>query len=213
MAQKYKVYFAQRPVIFSQELPAPDMVLNGCEVIRSNGKVDTILIESAILSGATIVWIHCENVMETWISFSAQFEFVQAAGGVVRNSDGKILFIYRLDKWDLPKGKVEYKEAIADAALREVEEECGIELPELVAPLCETWHTYVQNGQPMLKSTAWFVMNDNGSKPPLPQSIEGITETRWLSVGELDIVLSNTYDSVVDVLNAYAYYCTNNPIE
>ncbi len=182
------------------------MVLNGCEVIRSMGKTDTMLIESAIQSGAKMVWMHCGNVEESWNSFSAQFEFVRAAGGLVRNAEGKILFIYRLDKWDLPKGKVEPKESIAEAALREVEEECGIELPESVTPLCETWHTYIQDFQPKLKCTSWFVMNDKGSKPPFPQAIEGITETRWFSEDEFDLPLSNSYNSVIDVMAAYAQY-------
>jgi 8-oxo-dGTP pyrophosphatase MutT (NUDIX family) len=206
MDQKYKVYFAQRPVIFSQELPARDMGLNSCEVIHSKGKTDTILIESAIHSGAKMVWVHCENAQETWKTFASQFEFVRAAGGVVRNVDGKILFIYRLDKWDLPKGKVEEKESLPQAALREVEEECGIELPELIAPLCETWHTYIQNGQPILKCTAWFVMNNIGSRPPFPQAIEGITETKWFSEDELDQVINNSYNSVLDVIAAYSRY-------
>ena len=50
---------------------------------------------------------------------------IVAGGGKVINSDGKILFIFRNGKWDLPKGKAEQKETIDQTALREVEEETG----------------------------------------------------------------------------------------
>ena len=33
------------------------------------------------------------------------FKVVKAAGGVIENENKQILFIYRLKKWDLPKGK------------------------------------------------------------------------------------------------------------
>ena len=37
-----------------------------------------------------------------------------------------MLFIYRFNKWDLPKGKLNKGEKKQDCAIREVEEECGI---------------------------------------------------------------------------------------
>ena len=37
---------------------------------------------------------------------------VVAAGGLVRNSKGQVLFIYRNNKWDLPKGKREATETL-----------------------------------------------------------------------------------------------------
>ena len=48
----------------------------------------------------------------------------------------------RLGVWDLPKGKVEKSEDIEQAAVREVQEECGLVDVRLVAPLTSTWHTY-----------------------------------------------------------------------
>src|SRR5690554_5233690 len=43
----------------------------------------------------------------------SKFKVIEAAGGVVRKDD-KVLLIYRLGVWDLPKGKLEKKEAIAE---------------------------------------------------------------------------------------------------
>ena len=59
-------------------------------------------------------------------SFKNNFELIIAAGGKVSNTEGKVLFIFRLGKWDLPKGKVEDGETLEVSAVREVEEECGI---------------------------------------------------------------------------------------
>src|SRR5690606_28134115 len=66
-----------------------------------------------------------------------QFKIVNAAGGLVVK-DGKILMIYRLGVWDLPKGKLNKREEVEAGALREVEEECNIQV-EVVEKLPKTW--------------------------------------------------------------------------
>src|SRR5690606_23008426 len=58
----------------------------------------------------------------------ASVNVIKAAGGLVENSKSEYLFIKRLGKWDLPKGKVEEGEKMKEAAVREVEEECGIQI-------------------------------------------------------------------------------------
>lgn len=203
MAQKYKVYFANRPVIFTQSDPDPSLIFKGAEIIRSCGKMDIVLIESAIARGVKEIYIVCSDVHGAWKKFAEQFDFVQAAGGMVINSEGKMLFIYRHEKWDLPKGKVEEGEKIDDGALREVEEECSIGNLTIIKRLNDSWHTYIQKGEPMLKCTAWYEMKYNGSGTPKPQLEEGITEVRWLSENELKIVRSNTYPSVLDVIEDF----------
>ena len=54
------------------------------------------------------------------------YQLVEAAGGVVFNQDQHVLWMYRLGKWDLPKGKLEKNEKFETAAVREVEEECNV---------------------------------------------------------------------------------------
>ncbi|MDZ4823735.1 MAG: NUDIX domain-containing protein [Flavobacteriales bacterium] len=204
MAQKYKVYFLNRPVVFTDALPDGVAGATGIEVFHSRGTHDTGHIETAISRGARSIFILCNDVRESWERFSEQFEFVQSAGGLVLNHERKMLFIFRHDRWDLPKGKVEENESVEEGALREVEEECSLFELEIVSPLCETWHTYMQAGLPVLKCTSWFMMNHLGNEQPVPQAIEGITETRWLDWSELDEVRSNTYPSVLDVVEEYA---------
>jgi 8-oxo-dGTP pyrophosphatase MutT (NUDIX family) len=201
MAQKYKVYFANRPIVFTDMDTEPHATF-GLEVIVSHGKSDTAWIENAISRGAKAVHVRCQDVDLSWKNFEEQFMPVAAAGGVVINDRNEVLFIYRLDKWDLPKGKIEEGEAQDTAALREVEEECSIMPLELGALLMSTYHTYILHNQPILKSTAWYVMRYNGSTTPQPQLEEGITDVRWIASDKWDLVRSNTYPSVVDVLDA-----------
>ena len=49
------------------------------------------------------------------------FNIIKAGGGVVNNNKNQILFIYRLKRWDLPKGKLDKGETIRECAEREVE--------------------------------------------------------------------------------------------
>lgn len=178
-------------------------MFKGAEIIRSCGKMDIVLIESAIARGVKMIYVVCSELEMAWKKFSDQFEFVQAAGGLVLNEENKILFIYRHEKWDLPKGKVEDQESIDSGAIREVEEECSISNLELVSQLNTTWHTYIQKGDPILKATAWYIMKYKGQGTPKPQLEEGITETRWIGVDELNIVKANTYPSVLDVVEDF----------
>lgn len=165
--------------------------------------MDTVHIESAISNGARRIVLQCADPEKSWKAFASQFEFVQAAGGFVINLKGQALFIFRLEKWDLPKGKVESGENLEEAAIREVEEECSIGNLILEGPLCTTWHTYMQKGEPMLKATAWYVMKYEGDEIPSPQIIEGITEVKWMDLQNLSKVYQNTYPSVLDVIEAY----------
>lgn len=189
-------------MFFTQKEAQENPVKSGVETFVSKLKHDTMLIENAIARGAREIHVLCDDVEKSWQSFAEQFIFVQAAGGLVKNTKGELLFIYRLEKWDLPKGKVEKGEKLDEAAIREVEEECSITGLELHDLLLTTWHTYIQNGEPMLKATAWYRMNYNGQETPRPQTIEGITETRWINPSDLSIVLENTYASVVDVVES-----------
>jgi len=209
MPQKYKVYFANRPVVFinESEFDAVERTLGSManyESIVSQGKADTMLIESAIDRGARAIYVKCRDVEWSWQQFASQFLLIRAAGGVVSNDRDEILFIYRLDKWDLPKGKVEEGEELELAALREVEEECSIHKLELIHHLITTYHTYSLKGEQVLKSTDWYVMKHAGNDQPTPQLMEGISDAQWIAPENWnEIVLANTYPSVQDVMDAF----------
>lgn len=128
------------------------------------------------------------------------FITIKAAGGVVRNEENRYLFIFRKGKWDLPKGKLDNGEKTAVAAVREVEEECGIKVGNLDNRLCKTWHVYEDKGQIVFKKTSWFCMSAN-KQELIPQIEEDITEARWIAPGNFSSVRKNTYPLINDILN------------
>lgn len=148
----------------------------------------------------TGVLIYHDNLTELWEKFKANFKIIEAAGGLVKNNKRAALFIFRFGKWDLPKGKIEKGESIEKAAIREVEEECGITGPEIIRPITSTYHIYETGGDVILKKTYWFEMFCEESKELKPQEEEGITEVKWLDKKGIDNALKNTYKSIKEVL-------------
>ena len=147
--------------------------------------------------------LHSNSVEELWDTFREPYRFVQAAGGAVDDGQGRLLAIHRSGRWDLPKGKVEKGEAIDDAAMREVREECGLQQLELLARLCNTWHTYERNGRQHLKRTDWFHMRSVAGEPLVPQAAEDITEVAWLDAAGLARLKAETYPSLLTVVQAW----------
>lgn len=126
---------------------------------------------------------------------------IKAGGGLVVNSAGEILMIFRRSRWDLPKGKLEAGETIEECALREVAEECGIDDLVLVEFLCTTHHEYIENGRPIDKESHWFLMSGSGT--PKPQTEEDITQARWVPRAEVAELLSNSYDTICTVFDKF----------
>ncbi len=130
-----------------------------------------------------------------------QFKVIEAAGGVVVK-DQQLLLIFRLGKWDLPKGKLESKEKPLAGGLREVEEECNVRV--LGGPkICHTWHTYTRNKRRILKKTYWYAMGCTDDSAMRGQADEGITEVRWMNYADAQQALYNSYVSIRYVLRRY----------
>jgi len=130
-----------------------------------------------------------------------KFKLVEAAGGIVEKDD-KILLIYRLGKWDLPKGKLDPGESKEAAAVREVEEECGVQV-KLGEKITKTWHTYLRNEKFNLKRTYWYRMkltNDSKLKPQIEEDIE---EVRWMTHAEVQEAMYNSYRTIRSVIKKY----------
>lgn len=121
---------------------------------------------------------------------------VVAGGGKVFNAKGEILFIYRNDKWDLPKGKTEKKESIEETSMREVEEETGVKGLEIVKQLDTTYHIFKRNGKHKIKVTYWFEMKTAFEGKLSPQQNEGITKVEWLSIDASKKALENSYANI-----------------
>jgi ADP-ribose pyrophosphatase YjhB (NUDIX family) len=130
-----------------------------------------------------------------------RFKVVKAAGGLVRKKD-KFLMIYRMKKWDLPKGKRERGEKFKQTAVREVEEECNVSV-KLGKKICTTWHTYTMNNRAILKKTKWYVMDVVDDARMRPAVTEDIEETRWMNRKEVYHALEHSYKSISHVFEQF----------
>lgn len=148
--------------------------------------------------------IICQELDLDLKSFFKNYELIIAGGGLVVNQE-QILWIYRNNKWDFPKGKKEDNEDISTAAIREVQEECGFSEGLLIERfLTSSFHTYSLKGVSFLKRTDWFLMKYEGEPYKLiPQLEEGITEVKWLSKTNSIELAKKTFKSIGQVLDSY----------
>ena len=145
----------------------------------------------------------CEDLEESWIDFKSNFTLIIAAGGLVLNSRKEFLFIFRGDKWDLPKGRIEKGEQIKETALREVEEECGISKLTLNKFLITTYHFFYHNNQNKLKETHWYEMETKSDEILIPQLEEGISIAVFKNKKDTIKALENSYKNIHLVFKKY----------
>ncbi len=114
---------------------------------------------------------------------------IVAGGGIVtrrRGAGTEVLLIFRRGMWDLPKGKAKKKESVRRCALREVQEELGIDAVHLGQPLGATvygYDMYDRRGQltHAVKTTHWFQMttSEEEFRPQLEEDITGVAWFAW----------------------------------
>lgn len=138
---------------------------------------------------------------EFWNNFSSLFDKRETvAGGLVENEKGEYLFIYNRGKWTLPKGHVEKGEEIERTAIREVQEETGLQEMEILFPLSQTYHTFLKKGKWRFKTTHWFKMSANSKQFLLPQAAENIEAVEWISKSDWVAKRLETYPLTQDLL-------------
>ncbi|MFN1836284.1 NUDIX hydrolase [Balneola sp. MJW-20] len=130
---------------------------------------------------------------------------ITAAGGILyRYSESgttEVLLIFRNGVWDLPKGKLDEGESIAQCAVREVSEEISCPLPAIVSVLTETYHEYNEKGMLWGKTTYWYSMILPVAADLKPQTKEGITSLEWVETEEA--IARVGYENLKTVLKAF----------
>jgi 8-oxo-dGTP pyrophosphatase MutT (NUDIX family) len=126
----------------------------------------------------------------------AKLPVEKAGGGLVYNAKGEVLFIFRNGKWDLPKGGTEKNETIEETAMREVEEETGVNGLSIKEKLQKTYHIFKRNGRYKLKITQWFEMQTNFEGITEGQAEEGIERVEWIHPKEIPTLLENSYENI-----------------
>lgn len=180
-----------------KEALIPEKLIHNVLVTGAGKKdIDKIieLLEENVFNQVISITIAVNNYIAAKDYLKSHFRIVNAAGGIVRKGD-KILMIYRLKKWDLPKGKLDTGEKPRKGAVREVEEECNIKV-EAGKKICNTWHTYSLNGKKILKKTNWYAMECMDDSNMKPQKDENIEEVKWLKTKDLFHGLKDSYRSV-----------------
>ncbi len=196
----YKVYFNDRVICLNSK-------------IENSVDTDTINVDNftelksllvTFIEGEEDLILSSDNPEKLLDWLKEDLNYLEAAGGIVKNEEDELLFIYRLEFWDLPKGKIEANESPEVAAYREIKEECGITTHRLEKEICSTYHIYELKGEMILKKTFWFsfVLEDN-SEDVTPQTEENIELVSWFGEDEIQLALLDSYQSIKEVYSVY----------
>ena len=194
----YRIYINQKALIITSEKPSTD---TDHQVINIESFDFDSFYNALPKNPHDTFYLLSANPKSAFKQLKSGIRIIEAAGGLVKNEEGKYLFIKRNGRWDLPKGKLEENEKKRDAAVREVEEECGIRVKRLEEKMLKTYHVYELKGKPVLKVSHWYAMRSKANQKLVPQIEEGITEVKWLAPKDWNRVRANTYPSIIDVLS------------
>lgn len=194
----YKVFVNDKPIIITSSLKNeknyPTYSFSDLNFDTILSKLKTESIEGILLTS--------QNLKKDWQHFLSNLKVIKAAGGLVINDERSVLFIHRNGIWDLPKGWIEKNESKKTAAIREVEEECGIRKLVNLKKLITTYHIYAYNGL-KLKETHWYLMHSSFKKELTPQTEEGIDKVAFIRKSDINNIYKNTYANIKLVYETY----------
>ncbi len=196
----HKIYFDRRTIIICRPEEATLSDPNAVEFHFKQPSDISALVEMFELSSTLEkIYIPSAEPEDCYKKICGEFREVNAAGGLVENRRGDYLLIKRDGLWDLPKGHQEAGEDIKVTALREVQEETGVDDLSLGDLICVTDHCYKRNGVWHLKHTWWYRMYYLKPLDLTPQTEEDITKAAWVAKSSLPPFLKNTYPSIKEV--------------
>lgn len=195
----YKVFVNDKPIIITI---SPQRKDGFATYAYKNAVLEEVLhkISSPKYKGILLFSIDLET---DWKHFLSHFKIITAGGGLVLNSKKEILFIYRGNRWDLPKGRIEKGESIEETAIREVEEECGISNLTITQFLLKTYHVFYFEKERRLKETYWYLMNSDYKGTLHPQLEEGITKVAFKAENDAKTALKDSYGNIHLVYETY----------
>ena len=206
--QRYKIYINESPLILAQSddleketaferslihaqyRGKPKMLVNYIELLEKNKHHEGIIILA-------------DDVEQLWKYFKSLYNYIRAGGGLVINPFGKVLLIFRRGHWDLPKGKQDPGETLAQTAVREVREETGLTDLRIVEKLANGYHCYMMSRMRTLKRTRWYLMQTQSPDQLVLQKEEGIQDAAWFDPRELPHLNMPMYNNIRDVLVRY----------
>jgi 8-oxo-dGTP pyrophosphatase MutT (NUDIX family) len=192
MGQKYKVFINTKLIILTTSLPKSKHSL----VLPLGPTSFKAILQVLKESKAKKIYLIGDDSVTLLETFKSKLTVVQAGGGLVRNQSGKILFIFRKGKWDLPKGKIDKGETLEEGAKREVKEETGIKKLQLNGLAGVTYHIFKRNDKYQLKETHWFFMETTYTGKLKPELQEEITKAKWKVPKKTAKALENSYGNI-----------------
>lgn len=200
--QNYKIYINNIVVLLVQHKQNfhidknMEFVIYNC---KKKDEVEKIITAIEIGSITTNLIIMADDLEWLKKHFFNAFKIIVAGGGLVRNTKGEYLMMFRKGKWDIPKGKIEKEEEVKLGAIREVEEETGVQNVAISYKLGKTYHTYKLKDKWVLKETHWYAMRTDFTGELVPQTKEGIEKVVWAKKKEIKEMLKNSYSSIKEV--------------
>ncbi len=196
----HKIYFEKRSIVICTPDEAALADPNSVE-FHLGDKLDIHALVGMFEASATLsrIYIPSGDTDATYRRICSEFKEVNAAGGLVSNRRGDYLLIRRDGLWDLPKGHQESGEDIRITAVREVQEETGVDKLQLRDLICITDHCYRRGGIWHLKHTWWYDMLYTDPVDLTPQTEEDISKAAWVAKSSLPPFLKNTYPSIAEV--------------
>ena len=197
----YKVFINEKPVTLAVQAKDSDLqhgvLMARTTCVQVLECIVHAFIERPQVKGLVLL---NEDLDELFANFRSLFQPINAAGGIVRDRNNRILFIFRNGKWDLPKGKVEKGESIEQAAVREVEEECGVHGLRIIGQAVRTFHIFNRKDRWFFKTTYWFEMSYIGTEELVPQQEEGIERAEWIEASDLNKVRADTWRNILELI-------------
>ncbi|HLA56594.1 MAG TPA: NUDIX domain-containing protein [Flavobacterium sp.] len=188
----YKVFVNDKPLFLTNEIQKETdfqlFLLESVDIRELVKKIYKNKVEKA--------YLYHPDEKEILRTLKSKMPVNKAGGGLVYNPKGEVLFIFRNGKWDLPKGGVEKYEENDAAALREVEEETGVDKLLITRKLQKTYHIFKRNDRYKLKITHWYEMSTSFDGTLVPQQDEGIEKAEWLNPEQIKVALKNSYENI-----------------
>jgi ADP-ribose pyrophosphatase YjhB (NUDIX family) len=197
MAQMYKVFVNQKEIILTSTAPKG----KGVKVLPLKSTPFKNIIRIIRTTRVKRLYLTHDNPKKLLSGFKKKLPVTIAAGGVVQHEEGKLLFIYRKKRWDLPKGRVDKGETLEGAAKREVKEETGVKKIKVGKPAGVTYHVFKRNNRYQLKETHWFFMKTSYEGVLTPEIKEDITKATWKNKSKTAKAIKNTYPNIEDLFD------------
>ena len=204
----YKIYINGTPLYLVADETVEGLPVPGPFVLeqRFGGKSKQIL-QAIDMLEKTKRWeavvYRADGLKDLWKKFKSLFKVIKASGGLIENEDSELLWIFRRGSWDLPKGKIEKGEGKKEAAIREVQEETGINEVGIVSKLPTTYHTYrLKDGSRILKKSYWYLMHAP-KQTLVAQTEEDIELAEWRSQEAFKPNRDIAYGNIMDVYEGY----------